>query len=137
MKQRNPRKPILPSCSHPEQHSAAAIDSTAIERAARLFRALGDSPRLALLQYLTAGECCVGEIVEALGEKFSTVSQRLRILRTEGLVSRRRDGLHVHYSLADGHVATLLVNAFAHANELTDSNPARKPLAITPTKENR
>jgi len=50
--------------------------------------------------------------------KFSTISQRLRILRTEGLLSARREGLHVFYRLADGHVMDLLANAVAHAEEL-------------------
>jgi ArsR family transcriptional regulator len=82
---------------------------------------MGDGPRLHILQFLLAGESCVTEVVEALGEKFSTVSQRLRVLRTEGLVSRRRAGLHVYYALADRHVADLVANALAHAGELNGS----------------
>jgi ArsR family transcriptional regulator len=66
----------------------------------------------------------VTEIVAAVGEKFSTVSQRLRILRTEGLVKRRREGTHLYYRLADRHVAGLIDNALAHAVEL-QAAPAR------------
>ena len=58
------------------------------------------------------------QIVTALGEKFSTVSQRLRTLRTEGLVKRRRAGNHLFYALSDRHVADLVQNALAHADEL-------------------
>jgi ArsR family transcriptional regulator len=93
-------------------------DPRSLERAARLFRAMGDAPRLRTLHLLLRGEVCVGEIVTAMGEKFSTVSQRLRILRSEGLVSRRRDGSHVYYALADDHVKDLVSNALAHAGEL-------------------
>jgi DNA-binding transcriptional ArsR family regulator len=57
-------------------------------------------------------------LVAAREEKFSTVSQRLRILRSEGLVVRRREGKHIFYALADRHVADLLNNALAHAEEL-------------------
>jgi ArsR family transcriptional regulator, lead/cadmium/zinc/bismuth-responsive transcriptional repressor len=64
------------------------------------------------------GERCVSELVEALGDKFSTVSQRLRLLRSEGLVARRRDGTHLYYALADAHVTELIQNALAHAAEL-------------------
>ena len=64
----------------------------------------------------------MGEIVATLGEKFSTISQRLRILRLEGLVARRRSGSHVFYTLADNHVKGLLSNALAHAFELTGPN---------------
>ena len=63
-------------------------------------------------------ELCVTEIVAAVNEKFSTVSQRLRVLRQEGLIRRRRDGNHLYYALADRHVADLILNALAHANEL-------------------
>src|SRR5262245_17038050 len=81
---------------HPPRDRLDA-DPSALERASRIFRALGDAPRLRLLELLADGESCVTELVEALGEKFSTVSQRLRLLRGEGLVSRRRSGTHLYY----------------------------------------
>jgi ArsR family transcriptional regulator len=117
-----------PSCkagdhSHHAVGEAGLRGDGAIERAARLFRALGDGPRLRLLELLAARECCVTELVEALGEKFPTVSQRLRVLRTEGLVVRRRQGTHLFYALADRHVADLIHNALAHADEL-EAGPA-------------
>lgn len=64
------------------------------------------------------------EIVEAVKEKFSTVSQRLRILRSEGLIVRRRDGNHIYYASADRHVADLILNALDHAHEL-NAGPAQ------------
>jgi ArsR family transcriptional regulator len=79
---------------------------------------MGDPGRLHLLTLLAEREWCVTELVETLKEKFSTVSQRLRILRGDGLVRRRRDGTHLFYALADRHVADLLDNALAHAQEL-------------------
>ena len=51
------------------------------------------------------------------GEDISTISQRLRVLRNEGLVSRRRQGKHIVYGLADQHVVELIANALAHAAE--------------------
>lgn len=98
--------------------------STALNRAAMLFRAMGDAPRLRILELLKNRELCVTEIVASANEKFSTVSQRLRILRTEGLIVRRRDGNHLYYALADRHVADLIQNALAHALEL-ESAPAQ------------
>ena len=117
-----------PSCQagdHPAPVSrqAPAYTVAAVERAARLFRALGDGPRLRLLELLAQGERCVTELVDALGEKFPTVSQRLRILRSEGLVVRRRQGTHLFYAVADRHVADLIHNALAHAAEL-ETSPA-------------
>ena len=89
--------------------------AAAYERAAAMFRAMGDVPRLRLLSQLASGERCVTDLAE--GEGLSTVSQRLRLLRVEGLVQRRRQGRHIFYSLSDGHVAELIANALAHADE--------------------
>ena len=99
------------------------IPAVSLDRAARLFGAMGDAPRLRILVLLQKGELCVTEIVASAKEKFSTVSQRLRILRTEGLIVRRREGNHLFYALADRHVADLIQNALAHAVEL-DAKPA-------------
>lgn len=125
-----------PSCTHDEPvlASRSVPDAQAIERAARLFRALGDGPRLRVLHYLAQGEACVSEIVSATAEKFPTVSQRLRVLRAEGLVIRRRKGLHVFYALADRHVAELLANALDHASEL-NAGAVAPPGAIPPVTQ--
>ena len=97
------------------RHSARAVD-----RAVRLFRALGDAARLHTLDMLVGREACVSELAAATGESVSTVSHRLRLLRTEGLVQRRRDGRHIFYSLADDHVLELIRNALDHADEDTN-----------------
>jgi len=108
-----------PSCRTSDHRSHGVISPPAsLERAAQLFRAMGDSSRLRILQLLQKGEQCVTEIVAAVNDKFSTVSQRLRVLRSEGLVVRRREGNHLYYALADRHVADLILNALAHASEL-------------------
>lgn len=115
---KQPHSNTEPGCQHPQPHPPVPTDGRAVERASRMFRAMGDPQRLALLQQLAVGERCVSELVTASGEKFPTVSARLRILRTEGLIRRRRVGLHVYYALADDHVGGLISNALAHADEL-------------------
>ncbi len=89
----------------------------AFETAAGLFRAVGDPERLRMLAILARGERCVTELAEAVGASLSTASQRLRVLRGEGLLQRRRDGKHIYYSLADDHVSELIGNALDHASE--------------------
>ncbi len=89
----------------------------AFRRAATLFRALGDVERLKLLDALARREVCVTELAEASGARMPTVSQRLRVLRADGLVVQRRDGKHVFYALADEHVVELVRNALQHASE--------------------
>lgn len=97
--------------------AASPRSAVAIERAARIFRALGDPSRLRLLAFLANGETCVTEVATAVGDEISTVSQRLRVLRLEGLVVRRRQGKHILYALADQHVVDLIFNALEHAVE--------------------
>ena len=57
------------------------------------------------------------ELAKAECESISTISQRLRVLRSEHLVVHKRRGKHVNYGLADQHVMDLIFNALAHAGE--------------------
>ena len=97
------------------ESSIPGAGEAAVERASRIFRALGDGARLRLLVRLAGREACVSDVAEAECEEISTISQRLRVLRNEGLVSRRRQG--IVYGLADQHVVDLIRNALAHASE--------------------
>jgi ArsR family transcriptional regulator len=110
-----------PSCSASDhearQKRTPSVSTGALEQASRLFKAIGDVPRLRLLALLAQGEACVTELAEAEGESISTISQRLRVLRSENLVLRKRRGKHVNYILADQHVLDLVFNALAHASE--------------------
>ena len=92
--------------------------SVAFRRAVEIFKALGDEARLRTLETLErAGEVCVSELAASSNEGVSTVSHRLRLLRSAGLVRRRRAGKHVYYALADDHVARLVSDALDHASE--------------------
>ena len=105
-----------PECiPHHELRSLSGIDDETLEKAARIFRALGDPSRLRLLTVLSEGEACVSELANE--DQLSTVSQRLRTLRSENLVSRKRNGKHIIYGLADEHVVSMIQNALAHAGE--------------------
>jgi len=101
------------------------VDVAALERASRLFRAIGEPSRLRLLSRLAQGEMCVTELAACEQESLPTISQRLRILRAENLIIRRRRGKHINYALADQHVMDLVFNALAHATE----RPAAIPVS--------
>lgn len=85
--------------------------------AAELLRALSSPHRVAIVLELANGERCVHELVDALGVTQPLVSQHLRVLRAERLVSSRRRGREVAYALSDHHVAHIVQDAVAHANE--------------------
>lgn len=93
------------------------VSGRALERASKMLKAIADVERLKLMSVLAQGEACVSELAGSDGEGLSTVSQRLRVLRSADLVSRRREGKHILYGLADQHIADLIFNALAHASE--------------------
>jgi ArsR family transcriptional regulator len=67
----------------------------------RVFAALADETRRRILGLLASGEICVCHIHEALGIPQPTASRHLAHLRKAGLVSTRREGLWIHYRLAE------------------------------------
>ncbi len=66
-----------------------------------LFKALADTTRLRILGLLLTGEVCVCHIHESLRIPQPKASRHLAYLRNAGLVEARRDGLWMHYRLAD------------------------------------
>ena len=65
-----------------------------------LFKALADATRLRILRLLMAGEVCVCDIHETLRIPQAKASRHLAYLRRAGLVTTRREGLWIHYHLA-------------------------------------
>lgn len=74
---------------------------------AQRFQALADEKRIRILDLLRAGERCVCELGGDLRVGQSLLSFHLKTLREAGLVSDRRDGRWVHYSLAPEVLAEL------------------------------
>ena len=68
---------------------------------AEIFQALGHPTRLAILEALQEGELTVGAVLGRLGIEQANVSQHLAVLRSRRLVSTRRQGNRVFYSLRD------------------------------------
>ena len=88
---------------HPELlHSSAA-------QAVVVLKILANEDRLMLLCQLSQGEHCVSELEEELGIAQPTLSQQLGVLRKEGVVSTRRDGKNIYYSVADPRTLEVLV----------------------------
>lgn len=69
-------------------------------QACGLLKALGNPERLLLLCQLSQGEFCVRELEQALGIQQPTLSQQLGVLRAEELVTTRREGKQIYYSIA-------------------------------------
>lgn len=76
------------------------LEARADEVAARL-KLMGNPARLLILCQLAEGEQSVGALLSRLNLSQSALSQHLAKLRAAGLVATRRDGLVIHYRIAD------------------------------------
>ncbi len=78
------------------------------EQASNLLKALGHDGRLTILCHLLSGPKSVTELENLLCARQAVVSQQLARLRLEGLVSARRDGQAIFYSILDPKVVDVL-----------------------------
>ena len=74
---------------------------------AQRFKVLAEPARLQLLQALVRGERSVGELADVTGLTQANVSKHLQLLLAQDLVGRRKEGLFVHYRIADESVFQL------------------------------
>jgi len=71
------------------------MDRKLAERAAEVLKAVAHPIRLQIVEVLQDGERCVGDIVEALGEKQAITSQQLNIMKNKGVLASRRSACSV------------------------------------------
>lgn len=93
------------------------LDGDTALQVARLFKALSDPTRTRIIGLLAHTEMCVGDLCRVLGMSQPAVSQQLRHLRQTNLVTMRRSGQHVIYTLADEHIHTLFHQGLSHIQE--------------------
>lgn len=110
----------------------------------KVFEALADPTRLKILSLLSKrGELCVCHIFESLDMSQPRVSRHLAILRTAKLVSTRRNGRWIYYSLAPNHLraANTAIGGILQAADTTalrpppvvECEPEGAPEAASPT----
>ena len=85
----------------------------AATQASRLLKALANPDRLLLLCQLSQGEQCVSELENMLGILQPTLSQQLGVLREESLVSTRREGKQIFYSIASKEALAVMQVLYA------------------------
>jgi len=90
------------------------MDKKIAEHVAEVLKAMAHPVRLKIVELLEAGEMCVGDIVEALGEKQAITSQQLNLMRDKGILSRRRDGTRVYYQIENRSIIKILHCIYDH-----------------------
>jgi len=117
--------PMTTECAPHEQADEATIarvqqsmpDTHTLARMSEIFGALGDPTRLRIALALCRQPLCVHDLSQILGVSESAVSHQLRTLRMLRLVTSRRAGKRVYYSLDDAHVYRLIEEGLKHAQE--------------------
>jgi ArsR family transcriptional regulator len=78
---------------------------------AEFFKTLSHPVRIRVLELLSERGHSVGELLEETGVESSNLSHQLAVLRKAGLVTARREGSVVHYSLVSSQIADLMAVA--------------------------
>ncbi len=81
------------------------------------FKVFGDATRIKILCILLQSEMCVCDLAQTLNMTQSAISHQLRMLKQMKLVKSRREGKTVFYSLADGHIKTIVNQGMEHIRE--------------------
>lgn len=108
------------NCVHDEIISKVRLNIPEEEKLYELadfFKVFGDSTRIKILYVLMCSEMCVCDIAQLLNMTQSAISHQLRVLRQMDLVRTRREGKTVYYSLADGHIVSILNQGYEHIEE--------------------
>ena len=71
------------------------------QKHAKVFRALCDPKRLAILELLRSGEKCACVLMDRLEMGQSAVSYHMKVLCESGIVASRQEGKWTHYRLSD------------------------------------
>lgn len=92
-------------------------ETVKLERMAELYKMFSDPNRLRILWVLESGKLCVCDLASLLDMSSSAISHHLKSLRQANLVTSRRVGKNIYYTLADNHLKDILLQSFRHINE--------------------
>ena len=109
-----------------DQTSEADLDlmMTHATEASNFLKAISHEGRLMILCHLATGEKSVTELEELLSARQAAVSQQLARLRLEGLVTPRRDGKTIYYSLTDDRprqIIDVVYDLFCGRDDMPDT----------------
>lgn len=115
--------PALCDCDviHPhilEKVKGEMPENEVLSGLAAFLRLFGDNTRLRILWALSIHEMCVCDLAVLLNMTKSAISHQLKLLREANLVSGRKSGKVIFYSLADEHVTAVLQQSMIHISEM-------------------
>ena len=97
--------------------SHSVLDEHTGAHVAEPFRAFSDTSRVRIMSALLDGEKNVSTLAELVGITESAVSHHMRGLRQTHIVTARRNGKEVYYSITDPHIVTLFKQGVEHIRD--------------------
>ncbi len=94
-----------------------ALDEHTAAHVAELFRAFSDTSRVRIMSALVNGKLNVSALAQLVGISESAVSHHMRGLRQMRLVSSRKEGKEVYYSVEDDHIIHLFQQGVNHVKD--------------------
>jgi ArsR family transcriptional regulator, nickel/cobalt-responsive transcriptional repressor len=123
---------------HNKPLALAPVDADLAAEVAETMQALATPSRVRILARLRQSPCSVGDLANEVELEQSAVSHQLRLLRHLGLVTGRRDGNRIIYSLHDDHVGDLVAQAIYHVEHIhlaAQQANAKRSTQTTPPKK--
>lgn len=93
------------------------IDEDVFDNLIEFYKVIADSTRSKILFVLEKHEMCVCDIAYSLGMSKSLISHQLKILKEKNIVSYRKEGKEVYYTLADEHIKDIFNIGLEHIKE--------------------
>lgn len=106
-----------------EGRSNLLADTERLQRAAEILRTVAHPARLQIINFLEAGEQSVAQICKWLSAPQPYVSHHLNLMKAKGILSSRRNGSHVLYSVANKNVINVVHCVRKHGQGHEDCTP--------------
>lgn len=100
-----------------EEAKNSLPDPETIDRLSDFYKIMGDPTRLKILTALEKSELCVSDLALVLEMTRSAISHQLKALKNAKLVTSRKEGKTVYYSLDDEHIHSIIKVALTHILE--------------------
>lgn len=115
---------------------AAVPPDTLLELVVDMFSALADPTRARIVYALSTGPLCVRDLALVAGVSESAVSHQLRLLRDRRLVTGRRKGTVIYYTVDDHHLPAVFKEVEYHADPIRQGVPDHPyPPPVVPAPE--
>jgi DNA-binding transcriptional ArsR family regulator len=106
-----------------EESISLMVDTERLQRAADILKTVAHPVRLRIINLLEAGEQPVARICKLLSAPQPNISHHLSLMKAKGILSSRRNGSHVLYSVANKNVVEVIHCVRKHGQDYEGCAP--------------